>query len=309
MMYEHLSEGAVKELHKSLEERVNFVRGRRWTVKHAYLLSLEKWVREMVASEPINRADGLIVHSEPFNGKTSSLRYIRDLFGRTYSEDSVYPRQPVIYFLAEKTMKPIDLRTAILYDILPPDMVRITDAAVRKQLKVVLPQIGVRVLMIDELQTIMIGGVSGREAYLDLIMSFGNDFDIHVLGAGLSSLKDLLVNEQQLGTRFDTDEFPLWHVVGNSEKNLSTYKELIEGIVSNMPFPEPSSLTDDDGINAILEMNQEGLLGGIFRTVKDGAMLALREDANALTKDHVVKAQAKRLGGLFPPIDDDPEEN
>ena len=295
-MYRHLSEGAAKVLYKNLDARIAFVKGNEWTVEHTKLMELNTWVKERIVGPTMNRADGLIVHSEPFNGKTMSLKFTRKLNGPTFQEDSEHPKHPVVYFSAKAEMKLLDLRTAILRDILPPAMVRVTDAAVKKQLNVILPAVGARVLLIDEFQDIMIG-TNQRNAYLQLIKSLSNDFNLHILGAGLSILKDLLRNEEQLRTRFEPDEFPLWLINEEDEESVRVYKQLIQGIVCNMPFPEPSTLLEDDGINTILMMNQEGVLGQICRTITDGAIFALKEDAKQLTEEHVSKAQKQRLKG------------
>ena len=97
--FEHLSPGAIDVLYKGRKVRIDFVTGNTWTVKFA---QVGKWVGKKIASSPSNRAEGLILHSRPFNGKTSILKYIRREYARRFeNEDAIYPKQPVIYVLAE----------------------------------------------------------------------------------------------------------------------------------------------------------------------------------------------------------------
>ena len=298
-MNEHLSEGAARVLHLSLEERRRYVSSSDWTVKHAHLVRLMGWVREKIAGPRIDRAEGLILHSVPFNGKTSMLKYVRATLGPKFegAEDE-YPKQRVVYVLATKAMKPNDLLISILSDILPPQMVHTTPAAVKKQLRVVLAAVQARVLMIDELQDMLVGG-QRKADHLGCIKDLSNEFGLHIIGAGLSTLENLMANEAQLGTRFATARLPLWRVDEADVASLRTFAGLVDAIVRNMPLPEPSLVTSDESLRELGEMNPEGTLGMVFRTVVGGALLALDEGATALTMDHVRRAQALRLKGLF----------
>jgi hypothetical protein len=160
------------------------------------------------------------------------------------------------------------------------------------QVLTVFQEIGVQVLVIDEIHHIIAGSMQRQRAFLNCIKYLGNELQIPIVGVGTGEALNALQSDPQLANRFEPVTLPRW-------KLDEEYLRLVASFERMLPLRNPSGLMEVALASKILAMS-EGTIGEIAAVLTKAAVLAVetkheRIDANLLDKvDYVTPSQRKR---------------
>jgi hypothetical protein len=129
-----------------------------------------------------------------------------------------------------------DIRIGIRYK----DSIKLTHLSVttlRHRICALSRQLEVRMLVIDEIHSVLAGSHREQRIILNVIRLLPNDLRITLGCAGTNDGKQALMTNQQLADRFEAAELPAW------ENNLA-FQQLLSSFELILPLRLPSDFRD-----------------------------------------------------------------
>jgi hypothetical protein len=130
----------------------------------------------------------------------------------------------------------------------------------------ILRDIGVQILVIDEIHNILAGSWREQRIVLNTLRFLSNELKVSLVCFGILEARDAINGDVQLARRFDAVTLPRW----TADKE---FEQLVLAIVRNLPLREPSVLTVK-GLRRILQLSG-GVSSRIFRMLNDLAIQAI----------------------------------
>jgi hypothetical protein len=104
---------------------------------------------------------------------------------------------------------------------------RLSVTALRHRARVLARQLEVRMLIIDEIHSMLAGTFREQRIILNSLRFLANDLRIPLVCLGTQEAKQALMTDQQLADRFDAFELPAWRDDGALAQLLSSYRSLL----------------------------------------------------------------------------------
>lgn len=138
-----------------------------------------------------------------------------------------------------------------------------------------LRQVGVRMLIIDELHNVLAGRDSGsRREFLNLLRFLGNELRIPLVGVGTREAYLAIHSDAQLENRFEPITLPLW-VEGQETVSL------LASFAASFPLRSPSAIATADTARYLLARS-EGTIGELARLLTEAAVAAVDSGEEAI---------------------------
>lgn len=149
----------------------------------------------------------------------------------------------------------------------------------RHRIRALARQLEVRMLIIDEIHSLLAGTFREQRIILNAIRFLANDLRIPLVCVGTHEAKQALITDQQLADRFEAAELPAW-------ENDSTFQQLLLSFESTLPLRLPSQFRDPKMHQRImsLELNR-----GCART-------HLPSNRNCRNRSDPLQTRTDRLG-------------
>ena len=141
-----------------------------------------------------------------------------------------------------------------------------------------LRDIGVQILVLDEIHNILAGSWREQRIVLNTLRFLSNELKLSLVCFGIMEARDAINGDVQLARRFDAVTLPRW-TAGKE------FEQLVLAIVRNLPLREPSVLTVK-GLRRVLQMSG-GVSSRIFRMLNDLAIEAIETGEERLTDNTV----------------------
>jgi type II secretory pathway predicted ATPase ExeA len=240
----------------------------------------------------------LLIVGETGNGKTMIVNLFLSRYPAADLASSARATLPVLSIQAPPVPEEGRFYNEILDRVAAP--YRPNDRVERKQFQAVrvLREIGVRLLIIDEIHHILAGPIAKQRHFLNTIKYLSNELRIPMVGVGTKEAFHALHTDPQLASRFMPALLPRWEL--NED-----YLRLLASFAQMLPLKQASDLTAPDLAELVLTMS-EGTIGEIAALLSTAAVAAIRTgreciDTTLLRQlDWVVpsarKWQADRLG-------------
>jgi len=153
----------------------------------------------------------------------------------------------------------------------------------QKQVQVlrILKQIGLRMLIIDEVHNVLTGPVNKQRQFLNVLKYLGNDLQIPLVGLGTKEALRAIQADPQLANRFEPAALPRWRL--NQE-----FQMLLASFERALPLREPSRLADEQVARKLLVLS-EGSLGELSVLLTAAAVYAVQSGAERIDA-HVLAA-------------------
>ncbi|MDP3651666.1 MAG: TniB family NTP-binding protein [Rhodoferax sp.] len=276
--YAHLNEAAKALANAPDAARIHSIRAGTWL---GYPRGKEILVRmeDLLEYPRITRMPNMLLVAASFNGKTSIL------------ERFLAQHPPDLDPLGEATICPV-----VMVESPPsPDVSafysRILDAlmAVYKpnappqdkysQIKLLFKQMGVKMLIIDEIHHLIAGGLKRQQEFRNALKSLGNETKIVIVAAGIEDAFNAFNTDPQMSSRFCPEELPLWRADNQ-------FGALLATLELRTPLRKPSNLKEPA---MMLEMHtrSEGTLGDLCDLFKELAVDAIRSKAEQITLERI----------------------
>jgi hypothetical protein len=163
---------------------------------------------------------------------------------------------------------------AILEALFAPDNPRERVAQKQVQVLRILKQIGLRMLIIDEVHNVLTGPVTKQRQFLNVLKYLGNDLQIPLVGLGTKEALRAVQADPQVANRFEPAALPPWQL--NQE-----FQMLLVSFERTFPLRKPSRLANEQVARKFLALS-EGSLGELSVLLTSAAVYAVHSGAERI---------------------------
>lgn len=249
------------------EERIAWLRQERW-IEYPRAKRILERLADLVEYPPRDRMPCLVIYGSTGMGKTRIVqKFLRDhrahfdaKLGRT--------RLPVLSIQMPPAPHERDFYEEILVRMGGIFAYGTSVTALRHRIRALARQLEVRMLIIDEIHSLLAGTFREQRIMLNAIRFLANDLRIPLVCLGTEEANQALMTDQQLADRFAAAELPPW-------ENDAGLEQLLLSFESILPLRRPSEFRDAKMHHRILSLT-EGVLGRICRLLEAAAVEAIR---------------------------------
>lgn len=271
-------------------ERVHRIRADRWIGYPKAVDAVERL--EMLFHWPRKqRMPNLLLVGPTNNGKSM----IVERFRRQHPPVTEPDRENIPVVCVQMPSEPSVLRfyTALLAALGAPLRPRQRLADVERLVLSLLREVGVRMLVIDELHNVLAGRGETRREFLNLLRFLGNELRIPLVGVGTRDAYLAVRSDDQLENRFEPYVLPVWEVGDDT-------RSLLASFASSFPLHSPS-LIDSEDMARYLLARSEGTIGELARLLTAAAVAAVESGEERISHrtltiaDYVGPSERRRL--------------
>ena len=278
----HLSKTAKQELLLTDTARIARIRHPRW-IKYDIADEVLELLTDLLNYPPKHRMPNILLYGDTNNGKTMIVNQFLRKYPTYNNPSGDRIIVPVLIIQAPEVPDEGRFYNAILEALLVP--FRHSDRPDKKRYQVltVLKQIGIRMLIIDEIQDILDGRPATQQLFLNAMKHLANDLMIPIVGVGTREALTVIVSDPQLRNRFEPILLPRW-IIGDQTDPRNPYLRLLANFEKSIPLWEPSGLTKEEMALELLRMS-EGLIGELVEILTRAAVLAVKTKKEKITID------------------------
>lgn len=276
--YSHVHESFRDIVLRSNQERIEFIDQPRWIgySKANQLLDLMQGLLNRVKQ---HRMPNLLVTGESNNGKTTVIRQFVKKFGQSYIEDDIRWIMPVISIQSPPAPNEKELYISILEKFAMPYRSTSPTADLRYQLIHTFTECGVKLLIIDEIHSLLTGTARQQRQIMNCLKFLCNELEIPIVLAGTKDAVRILHTDPQHASRFDVAELAVW-------SNNLEFKRMVGSFERILPLKQSSNLTEIGMLNLIHTIS-DGKIGNVKRLLNDCAIEAIRSGAESITEQAI----------------------
>ena len=273
---------------KSAEERIDWIRQDRW-IHYLRAEQALKRLAELLAFPPRSRMPCLLLTGAPGMGKTHIVeKFVRD-YPPEFDAGSGTTRLRVVSM--QMPPKPLeqDFYEEFLIAISAVVSTGLSVVSARLRARKFARQFGLRLLIIDEIHSMLAGTFRQQRLFLNSLRFLANDLHLPIVCVGTHEAHQALTTDQQLADRFAAFELPQW-------RNDPAFAQFLKTFGSIFPLRVASDLCDPKIRQRILALT-EGVTVRICRVLEDAAMAAIRDGSEKITV-HTF-ADSERIASLI----------
>ncbi len=195
----------------------------------------------------------LLIIGETNNGKTMIAKKFCKMHPPDLNESGNAAKIPVLFVQAPPVPDEGRFYNNILELLMAPH--KTSDRVDKKehQVRVLLENVGTKMLIIDEIHHVVAGNLNKQKAFLNVIKYLGNELQIPIVGIGIKDAEVALSTEPQLANRFERVRLPKWKQNQDFYRFLKSFEKII-------PLKKPSKL-HEPSLASQLFMMSEGYVG------------------------------------------------
>lgn len=279
---DHLSPKARQAIGLSREERISYIRKKRWVGYAKAIEALDKL--EMLYSEPkSHRMPCMLLVSDTNNGKTTILQRFLELHPPSENPEDDYSNIPVLFIQSPPVPDEGRLYNNILDKVGGVYKFKDSPAQKKNQVIALLKGVGTKVLMIDEIHDVLCGKPAQQYIFRTALKQLSNDLMIPIVCAGVKEALNVISADSQLINRFKPTYLPKWKMVPSNVKATEEYFKLLSTFEMMLPLAKPSGLTSRHLAMKIHTMS-EGLIGEMSDLLKAAAIEAVKSGKEQITE-------------------------
>lgn len=276
--YTHIFENFRHIAMLSDSERIAFIDEPRWVGYHRANYGIEL-MQGLLNKTRQPRMPNLLVIGDANNGKTTLLNQFDKKFGGSYVGGDNSLHVPVISVQSPPTPSEKDLYITLLEPFCIPYSTKSSVVDLRYQTIHSFRECHVKVLIIDEIHSLLAGTPRQQRVMMNCIKFLCNELQLPIILAGTRDAVRILHTDPQHSSRFDVFELPLW----NNDKE---FRRLVNSFEKILPLHKPSNLMDGEKINLIYSISG-GLVGNVKRLINDCAVSAIKSGEEQITVDMI----------------------
>jgi hypothetical protein len=250
----------------SAEERVAWIRQDRW-IQYPRAQRIIERLADLIDYPPRDRMPCLVIYGATGMGKTRIIqKFLRD--NRTHFDKELgRTRLPVVSIQMPPSPSERDLYEELLAAMGGIFTHGTSVTTLRHRIRSPARQLEVRLLVIDEIHSLLAGSYREQRILLNAIRFLANDLRLPLVCVGTHEAKQALMTDRQLADRFEAAELPAW-------ENDSSFQQLLLSFESILPLRLPSEFRDPKVHQRILSLS-EGVLVRICRLIEIAATEAI----------------------------------
>jgi hypothetical protein len=225
-------------------------------------------LNSLLTHPKVHRMPNRLLVGETNNGKTALIRHFMSL--HPSSND---PRQeaaiiPIVYVQAPPVPDEHRFYAALLDAIGVFHRRSYRTSEFFYQVRNLLPRVGLKMLVIDEIHHILAGSTRKHHAFLNTLKYIGNELLVPVVGAGTRQALCAVQSDSQIENRFQPLEIPRWKCTNDWRRFLATFE-------MELPLRKPSDLADPR-LAQRLHLMSEGTVGELSTLLQRATAEAIR---------------------------------
>jgi hypothetical protein len=269
----HLHTAARTALDLPTAERIEHIRRSRW-IGYTRAKQLLAKLDDLLTHPKTHRMPNLLIVGDTNAGKTMLANRFVQLHPADDNPDGDAVIVPVLVVQAPPGPDESRFYNAILEALFAPYNPRERVAQKQVQVLRILKQIGLRILIIDEVHNVLTGPVNKQRQFLNVLKYLGNDLQIPLVGLGTKEALRAIQADPQLANRFEPAALPRWRL--NQE-----FQMLLASFEQALPLREPSRLADKQVARKLLALS-EGSLGELSSLLTAAAVYAVQSGAERI---------------------------
>ncbi len=268
----HLHPAAQQIARLPAAERLRYVRADRWIGYTRATEALDQ-LETLFAWPARQRMPNLLVIGPTNNGKSMLI----EKFRRAHPAVSHPDREEIPVLVVQMPSEPSVTRfyTALLAAAGAPLRPRQRVAELEQLVLRLLRELGVRMLVIDELHNVLAGRGESRREFLNLVRFLGNQLRIPLVGAGTREAYLAIRADDQLENRFAPLTLPRWEAGAEACSLLASF-------AASFPLRRPSPIATPEMASYLLTRS-EGTIGELAHLLTDAAVGAIESGEEAIT--------------------------
>ena len=254
-------------------ERIEFIDSPRW-IGYSRANEVLDVMQGLLNKVKQHRMPNLLLIGDSNNGKTTIIQDFAKRFGQSYTDEKLIV--PVCLIQAPPSANEKDLYISLIdYFALP---YKSSDSAgvLRAQVVHILRETHVKILIIDEVHSMLTGTARQQRLIMNAIKYLCNALQLPIVLSGTKDAVRILHTDQQHVSRFDVAELPLW-------QNDRDFKKLIGSFERILPLKKASNLTETSILNLIYSISG-GNIGNVKRLINECAIEAIKSGDEQITK-------------------------
>ncbi len=272
---DHLIPSAQKTAQLPDAERIARIRADRWIGYTQAQKALAK-LEDLFTHPERQRMPNLLIVGPTNNGKTMLVEKFRRQHPVTTSDDTQTEQIPILAMQMPSDPTISRFYTMLLYSLNAPSFGsrRVSDL---EELSLrILRQVGLRMLVIDELHNVLAGSGPQQRQFLNLLRFLGNELRIPLVCVGTKEAYLVIRSDDQLENRFEPFSLPLWTLDDE-------FSSLLASFVAVLPLRRASPLHLPDIAHYILSKS-EGTIGEITTLLTRSAILAVETGSECIDR-------------------------
>jgi len=269
----HLNAAAHGVLGLPAAERIAHLRRPRW-IGYPRAKQLLNKLDDLLTHPKTHRMPNLLIVGNTNAGKTMLANRFVQLHPADDNPQGDAVIVPVLAIQAPPGPDEGRFYNAILEVLFAPYNPR--ERVAQKQIQVlrILKQIGLRMLIIDEVHNVLTGPVTKQRQFLNVLKYLGNDLQIPLVGLGTPEALRAVQADPQLANRFEPAALPPWQL--NQE-----FQMLLASFERTLPLREPSRLAEEQMARHLFALS-EGSLGELSVLLTSAAVSAVQSGAERI---------------------------
>ncbi|WP_439294607.1 TniB family NTP-binding protein [Lonepinella sp. BR2882] len=279
-LYSHIHEKFRHLVSASNEDRIAFLDEPRW-VGYPIANEIMENLVSLMNKPKRPRMFNLLVVGDSNNGKTTLIRHFYDLYGQSYVDSNADGVRPIILAEAPPSANEKELYISLLERFYVPYKPTDSVAKLRYQTIHLFREYKVRMLIIDEFHSLLVGTPRLQRQVMNAIKMLCNELQIPIVGVGTRDAIRVLHTDPQHASRFDVAELPNW-------KLDKAFQQLLFQFQGVLPLKECSNLHTAQLATKIHTISG-GNLGNVHRLLCACATDAITCGTEKITLDIIEK--------------------
>jgi len=270
---EHLNAAAHEALALPPAARIDHMRRPRW-IGYTRAKQLLDKLADLLTHPKTHRMPNLLIVGDTNAGKTMLANRFVQLHPADDNPDGDAARVEVLAIQTPPGPDEGRFYNAILEALFAPYNPRERVAQKQVQVLRILKGIGLRMLIIDEVQNVLTGPVTKQRQFLNVLKYLGNDLQIPLVGLGTIEALRAVQADPQLANRFEPAALPRWQLNHEFQMLLASFERVL-------PLQKPSRLADEQLARQLLTLS-EGSLGELAVLLTSAAVYAVQSGAERI---------------------------
>ena len=273
--YPHLADKAKGQVNLSDSERIRIIKSGSF-VKLDRSIDVLNQMQEFVDHPKVARMPGMLLVGPAFSGKTTILKELCALYPPDYLPESEITNYPVLMIEAPPRPDVTDFYCRILDKFAAVYKPNASSPALRSQVERLMRTLGVKVLVIDEIQHVIAGSDAKVRLFRNTLKSMMNELQICMVLSGTMEAYAAIMHDDQMASRFAPRELK---AINHKDKQMVV---LVKTMELRMPLKLPSNLGSKEMLRKIDQL-AEGSIGHICELVQALAVEAIKSKQEQIT--------------------------
>lgn len=273
-MERRLGKKANAALSLSNEERIRRVYTQRW-IDYKAALDVFARLEHLMSHPPTHRVPGLLIISQTNNGKTALVNEFCRRHAPSFEREGEADLVPVVLIEAPPIPSEDRLLATLADQLRVPYKRKEQPHFMVRRLQNVIPKLGVRIIVIDEIHNAEAGMPRQQRAFLNVIKYLINELKIPFVGVGTQLALSAISTDPQLTNRLEPAVLPRWQYDREFVRLLMSFEQVL-------PLREESKLAEPEIANRLFGLS-EGSIGELSSLINRAAAEAIRNGEERIT--------------------------